>query len=160
MCSSDVHHSLDWDVIPKIWFFLWWWLALWWKNFVFLSPACNHMDRDLCRQKISSWLSTVLISCFSVLISCKIFGLFCMEKSFNADCLACNCVLKFPKIFRLHCTSSNLHFFIFSKRRNMGLPTTFSVAHAPLITPSQSGWYAHFSSNLVGIFFFLPIWFG
>ena len=40
---------------PMIWFLRLLWLALWWKNFVFLSPACSQIALNRCLHVNSFW---------------------------------------------------------------------------------------------------------
>lgn len=48
------------------------WLALWWKNFLFLSLAGSQMDRKRCCQKTSSWGSSSLSSLLNSFILSKL----------------------------------------------------------------------------------------
>ena len=135
--SSFWHQTPIWDVIPKIWFFLHRWLALWWKNFVFLSPASNQIDLNLCCQQTSSWWRSSLISFFSALIVGWFAGLFCKANSSKVDYFSWILVLKFPTVFRLHPNKACLHRLIFSNSRYIGLLAPLSTSQVARIIASQ-----------------------
>ena len=145
--SPPVCHTPSLSYNHSISFFLHLWLALWWKNFVFLSLASSQIDLDLCRQKTSSWCSSSLISFFTPFI----LSIFCPNppriKSANSPCLASNLALVLPKVYLLHAIRSIRHFFIFSKRQNIGLPLGCTWLHESQIMFSQSGCVTHFSSK-------------
>ena len=145
--SPPVCHTPSLSYNHSISFFLHLWLALWWKNFVFLSLASSQIDLDLCRQKTSSWCSSSLISFFTPFI----LSTFCPKpprnKSANSLCLASNMVLVLSKVRLLHAIRSNWHFFIFSKRQYIGLPRGWAWLHESWIMFSQLGCATHFSSK-------------
>ena len=96
--STLVFHSPSLSCSPSILFVLLLWLALWWKNFVFLFPASSQIDLNFCHQNPSSWCSSSLISFFTTFI----LSTFCPKppctKSANSLCSASNLVLLLPKV--------------------------------------------------------------
>lgn len=65
----------------------------------------------------------------------------------NSICFWFNLVLVFPKVTRLQPRRSRRHLFIFSNKRNIGLPDSTSWAQEVLILSSHFVWATHFSSN-------------
>ena len=127
------------------------WLALWWKNFVFLSLACNQIDLDHCHQWISSWYNIVLISS-TLLISSKCPHGLSLVNSSNILCFSWILLFHWPKVTWLHPTNALLHCLTFSNKQYMGLLVVTVLLQTCWITASQSGCVTHFSPNLRGIF--------
>ena len=150
--SPLVFHSPSLSCSPSILFVLLLWLALWWKNFVFLFPASSQIDLNFCHQKPSSWCSSSLISFFTTFI----LSTFCPKppctKSANSLCSASNMVLYYYQRFAyglLHAIRSSRHFSIFSKRQYIGLPPGWAWLHDSRIMFSQ--WdVSHTSPQNVG----------
>lgn len=136
-----------------MWFLRQCWLAWLWKYLVFLSPTSNQIERDLCCQNSSSWWIRLLMSTLRSLMEPTHAALFSKHNCSKIFCFSCNWVFVDPKVLRPQSASANLHLFIFSKSRDIGLPRSTSASHAILITLPHSGWVAYRSSNLCGIFF-------
>ena len=157
ICSSEVRHLSSESNTPEIWFFLRRWLARLWKYFVFLSPVGSQINQDLCRQKSSSWWIMFVISALRLLMVLTFSTLFYKHNSSMIFFFSCNCGFKSPKISQLQSTRAKQHLFIFSKSFAIGLPFS-TIKSATYMIFSQSGWVAHLSSNLCGIFFFKIGW--
>ena len=136
ICSSEVHHFSSESNTPEIWFFLQRWLARLWKYFVFLSPVGSQIDRDLCRQKSSSWWILFVISALRLLMVLTFSALFCKHNSSRIFCFSCNCGFESPKVSRLQSTRAKQHLFIFSNSFAIGL-------HSVQLSPKQPVWYFH-----------------
>lgn len=143
--SPPVCHTTSLSYNPSILFFLHLWLALWWKTFVFLSLVGSKIDLNLCRQKTSSWCSSSLTSFFTPFILSIFYPNPPRIKSANSPCLASNLALVLPKVRLLHAIRSIRHFFIFSKRQNIGLPCGWAWLHESQIMFSQLGCVTNFS---------------
>ena len=147
LLMSDCHiPSLSFS--SSIFFFICLWLALWWKNLVFLSPALSHMDLDHCLQNTSSWCNNVLILVFSLLMLCRFCPYPCLINSSSSYCFALRRICVLPKVCQLHATRSDRHYFLFSNSWFMGLPEASDWVQEPQIICSHFGCDTHFSSNL------------
>ena len=149
---SKSHHTPSLSKTPPIWFFLRGWLALWWKNCVFV-PAYNQMDLDLWCQWSSLLYSLVLISSFTFFMASAFSTLFSPGNSSNTLCFSSKIAFEFPKVLLLHPTNTTRQLFIFSNRLYIGLPMETALVHATLITDSHFGWVAYFPSNHFGTLF-------
>ena len=158
--SSFVCHSPSLSYKPPILFFFRLWLALRWKNFVFLSLAGSHIDLDLYLQNTSSWCRSSFISLFTYYILSKFAPYPASFNAFSSLCFASNRSLVFPKVVLLHALRSILHSLIFSKRQYMGLPVGRWWFHEFLIMDLRSVCANHFSSNRWILCFQRWDWFG
>lgn len=106
--SSVAHHSSLALKVPAMWFFRLSWLAHWWKNLVFLSPAGSQMDHDRCLHATSSWCSNEFISARKAQMASLFFALFWLASSSKIFCLSWSLSLAFPKVVLLHGTKAYL----------------------------------------------------
>ena len=136
-----------------IWFLRLLWLALWWKNFVFLSPAYSQIGLDRCLHVKSSWYNNLFISLFTMLMLSILSPIFCFVRSSNSFCFSSNFALVSPKANQDHPIKAILQCLIFSNNLNIELPLGCTWFQATSMTSSQSRCEAHFSSNRWGIFF-------
>ena len=128
-------------------FFFVLWLALWWKNLVFLSPAESHKDLGHCLQKTSSWCINSLTSLLNNFIHSRFGAYPCFTSSSSSLCFSVRRAFVLLKVDLPHATSYALYLLIFLKRQYIGLPDGWVWIHESRTTSSHSGWATHFSSN-------------
>lgn len=156
MSFLDVTHQSFSSNKPWMWFFLLHWLALWWKYFVFLSPANSQIDLDLCFQNNSSWNSKEFLSLLTFCITSQILALFIEVKASNSLYFSSIFVFELPKV-PLHSTNAPRHFFFFfSNSLYIGLPVGFHLFYTSCIMLAHVGCDAQCSSNRCGFFLCLP----
>ena len=117
------------------------------------------MERDLYLQATSSWYNNEFILALTPWIASLFSALFWLVSSSNTLCLSWSLDFAFPKAVRLQLTRACLHHLIFSKSRNMGLPSCTGPIQTSRMVASHVRWVTHFSSNLCEIIFRRVGWF-
>lgn len=145
--STPIRRTPPSSVSPSIWFFFFLWLALLWKNLVFLSLAGSYIALECCRQKTSSWCSSSVISALFFWICSRLFAYPRLIRVSTSFCFSSILTLVLPKVVWLYASSLRRQCFIFSKSLNIGLPLCGCILQVSLITFSQSWCATHLSSK-------------